>query len=188
MGLDIVNSPWCAMSVRAPHGHIRRRAGFLQILGPARSRRKWKPWRFPCGARRGIARGLCGFLRMIRWNHKCTAVSNRSGPVAWCDHENSTGVKFLRALHSALRARNRMGAKSYGARGWMWLRHYPCWEQIKHQRFVLPLGLVRGSHRWPMDSLHKGPVMWKPIRRHDIFVRRNFRWYLFFLTNFDKNH
>ena len=35
-------------------------------------------------------------------NHKCTAVSSRTGPVAWCDHESSTGVKFLRALHSAI--------------------------------------------------------------------------------------
>ena len=32
--------------------------------------------------------------------------------VAWCDHGNSTGVKFLRVLHSALRARNRTGAKN----------------------------------------------------------------------------
>ena len=39
-------------------------------------------------------------------------MSSRTGPVTWCDHENSTGVKFLRALHSALRSRNRMGARN----------------------------------------------------------------------------
>ena len=33
-------------------------------------------------------------------------------PVAWYDHGNSTDVKFLRALHSALRARNRTGDKN----------------------------------------------------------------------------
>ena len=32
--------------------------------------------------------------------------------IAWCDHENSNGVKFIRALHSASRARNRTGAKN----------------------------------------------------------------------------
>ena len=58
--------------------------------------------------------GPCGVLRIFRSNHKCTAVSNRTGPVAWCDHENNTGVKFLRALHLASRARNGTGAKNPG--------------------------------------------------------------------------
>ena len=59
-----------------------------------------------------IARGTRAVLRIIRPNHKCTVVSSRTGPVVWCDHENSTDVKFLRALHSALRARNRTGDKN----------------------------------------------------------------------------
>ena len=67
--------------------------------------------RGPHDAGRGIERGTRGVLRIIRPNHQCTAVSSRTGPVAWCDHENST-VKFLRALHSALRARNRTGDKN----------------------------------------------------------------------------
>ena len=41
-----------------------------------------------------------------------TAVSNRTGPIAWYNHENSADVKFPRALHSALRARNRTGDKN----------------------------------------------------------------------------
>ena len=89
------------------------RAGFLQILvGPTRapyeSRSVWNtleiPERGPCEARTDIARHPCGVLRIILWNHKSTAASGRTGPVAWRDHENSTGVKFLRAFHSALRA------------------------------------------------------------------------------------
>ena len=68
---------------------------------------------------KGIARGPCGVPRIIRSNYKCTAISSRTGPVAWCDHENSTGVKFLRARHSTLRARNRTGAKIVRTRGWM---------------------------------------------------------------------
>ena len=39
------------------------------------------------------------------------------------DHEKSTGVKFLRALHSALGAGNRMGVKIVRGHAWMWLRH-----------------------------------------------------------------
>ena len=68
-----------------------------------------KHWRFPCGAHTVPVWGTCGVLRIIRPNHKCTAVSSCTGPVAWCDHENSTEVKILRALHSALLAKNRTG-------------------------------------------------------------------------------
>ena len=68
--------------------------------------------RGPYDARTGIARGTHGVLRIIQPNHNYTAVSSRTEPVAWCDHENSTDVKFLRPLHSALRARNRTGDKN----------------------------------------------------------------------------
>ena len=98
------------------------------IRVPHGPRRIWKileiPVRSPSDTRTSIARGPCGVLRIIRSDHKCTAVSSRTVSVAWCDHENSTSVKFLRALHSALWARNRMSAKIVRARGWMWLRHY----------------------------------------------------------------
>ena len=50
----------------------------------------------PYVARTGIAQGTHGVLQIIQPNHKYTAVSNCTGPVAWCDHENSTDVKFLR--------------------------------------------------------------------------------------------
>ena len=83
---------------------------------PYGSRRIWKilkiPVRGPHDARTGHTRGPCGVLWIIQSNHKCTVVSSRTGPLAWCDHENSTSVKFLRALHSALWARNRTGAKN----------------------------------------------------------------------------
>ena len=79
--------------------------------------------RGPHVARTGIARGPWGVLWIIRWNHQRTAMLSYTGPVAWCDHENSTGVKFLRALHSTLRARNRTGAKIVRDPCWMWLRH-----------------------------------------------------------------
>ena len=90
------------------------------LAGPARaphrSRRIWKtlkiPLQGPYGARMGTAWGTHGVLRIIRPNHKCTTVSSRMGPVAWYDHENSTDVSFLRALHSASRARNCMGDKN----------------------------------------------------------------------------
>ena len=80
---------------------------------PYLSCRIWKtlkiPVRGPYDACMGIARGTRGVLRIIEPNHKCTAVSSRTGPVAWCDQENSTDVKFLRAFHLDLRARNRTG-------------------------------------------------------------------------------
>ena len=62
--------------------------------------------------RTGIARGTRGVVRIIQPNPKYAAVSSRTGPVAWCDHGNSTDKKFLRVLHSALRARNRTGEKN----------------------------------------------------------------------------
>ena len=87
------------------------------LAGPTRapygSRRIWKtlkiPLRGPYGHRTGHPWSLAN-----HWpNHKCTAVSSRAGPVAWCDHENSTDVKILRPLHSALRAKNRTGDKNH---------------------------------------------------------------------------
>ena len=71
-----------------------------------------KHWRFPCRARTVPVWGTHGVLRIIWPNHKCTTMSSRMGPVAWCDHENSTDVNFLRALHSASRARNCTGDKN----------------------------------------------------------------------------
>ena len=131
---DILNSPWTAHA--GPYGprtaKYGARAEFCQFwlyqfpyasirlsygafAGPARapygSRRIWKtlkiPLRGPYDARAGIARDARGVMRIIRQNHKCTAAPSSTGPVAWCDHENSADVKFLRARHLALRARNR---------------------------------------------------------------------------------
>ena len=83
---------------------------------PHGPRRVWKTLKIsvrgPYDARTGPARGTHVVLRIIRPNHNCRVVSNRTGPVAYCDHENSTDVKFLWALHSALRARNRTGDKN----------------------------------------------------------------------------
>ena len=66
----------------------------------------------PYDARMGITQGTRGVLRIIQPNHNYVDVSSRMGPVAWCDHGNSTDVKFLWAFHSALRARNRTGDKN----------------------------------------------------------------------------
>ena len=86
-----------AGNARAPHG----------------SRRIWKTLKIQARQARAMpVRGTRGILRIIQPNHKYTVVSSRTGPVAWCDHENSTDVKFLPALHSALRARNRTGDKN----------------------------------------------------------------------------
>ena len=112
--------------VRGPYGQIRRSYGIITNSGlsiPLLVRtaplqvRKWKTLDIPVpgsyDACTCIARGPCGVLRIIQWNDKCTAVSNCMGPVVWCDHENSTSVKFLWVLHSALRARNRPGDKNH---------------------------------------------------------------------------
>ena len=113
---------------QALYGHIRRPCVIFAILVlsiPLRVRKDavrypWGPPRAPYGSCRiwrtleipvwgphdsctGITRGLFGVLRIIPSNHKCKAVSSRTGPAAWCDHENSTGVKFLWALQTALR-------------------------------------------------------------------------------------
>ena len=99
------------VSIRALYGTLVDHA--QSLYG---SHRKWKaskiPMRGPYDARMGIARGTRWVLWIIHPNHKYTAVSSRMGPVAWNDHENSTHIKFLQALHSALRARNRMGDRN----------------------------------------------------------------------------
>ena len=71
-----------------------------------------KHWRFPCRVRttpvrasHGVHVESCELFDQSISVQPCQAVT---GPVAWRDHENSTGVKFLRAL----RARNRTGAKN----------------------------------------------------------------------------
>ena len=43
-------------------------------------------------------------------------------------------------------------------------------NQRKHQSSV-SLAIVRGIHRWPVNSLHKGPVMWKMFPFDDIITR-----------------
>ena len=50
--------------------------------------------RGPYDARTGIARGTRGVLQIIEPNHKYADMSSRTGPVAWCDHGNSTDVTF----------------------------------------------------------------------------------------------
>ena len=97
--------------IRAPYGTL---AGHARA--PYGSRRIWKtlkiPVRGPYDARTGIARCSRGVLRIIQPNHKYAEVSSRTGTLAWCDHGNSTDEKFLRGLHSALRARIRTGDKN----------------------------------------------------------------------------
>ena len=100
-----VNSPTC------PKGHCT-----APMWVTHRPRRIWKTLKIPVlgpyDAYTGIARGTRGVLWIIQTNHKYADVSSRTGPKAWCDHGNSTYVKFLQALHSALRARNRTGDKN----------------------------------------------------------------------------
>ena len=77
------------VSVRVPYGTLagaaRDRTGPVGIE---------KHYIFSYGARTTPARGPRGVLLIIRWNHKCAAVSNRTGPVVWCDHENSNILHF----------------------------------------------------------------------------------------------
>ena len=122
--IRVVSIPLCIRkgAVRHPCGPRTGLAGYE------------KHWRFPYGARTGTARGTRGVMRIIQPNHKYTAVSSRPGPVAWCDHENSTDVKFLRALHPALRARNRTGHKNRTGPvvGCDWgISHY-CRHNVRH--------------------------------------------------------
>ena len=46
---------------------------------------------------------------------------------------------------------------------------YPGADQRKHQRPAL-LAFVRGIHRWPVNSPHKGPVTWKMIPFDDVIM------------------
>ena len=43
-------------------------------------------------------------------------------------------------------------------------------DQGKHQRSA-SLALVRGIHRWPVNSPHKGPVTQKMLAFHDVIMR-----------------
>ena len=92
-----------------------------------------KHWRFPCRARMMPVRAPHGVpVESYELFNQTISVQTcqvvRTGPVAWCDHGNSTDVKFLRVLHSVLRARNRTGDKNRTGPvvGCDWgMRHYP---------------------------------------------------------------
>ena len=120
--------------MRGPHGYCTAkcdaRVGFLSILVVS----------IPLRVRMGVALHPYGPRTGPVWYEKhlrfsCgartmhTAMSSRTGPVAWYDHENSTDVKVLRALHLALRAKNRTGDKNrtgpvVGCHwGITWLKH-----------------------------------------------------------------
>ena len=43
-------------------------------------------------------------------------------------------------------------------------------DQRKHQSSA-SLAFVRGIHRWPVNSPHKGPVMWKMFPLDDVIMR-----------------
>ena len=49
-------------------------------------------------------------------------------------------------------------------------------DQSKHQSSAL-LAFVRGIHRSPVNSLHKGPVTWKMFPFDDVIM-----WSIFFIT------
>ena len=120
-----VNSPsedrkW---SVRAPYGQIRCpcrivaknclcQFPYVSVRVPQGPCRIWKTLEIP-------VRGQYDARTGIAWVHveTCELFDQTSrvqpyGPVAWCNHENSISVKFLRVLHSAFQWRNRMGAKN----------------------------------------------------------------------------
>ena len=102
----------------------------------------------------GIAQGLGGVLWIIGSNHKCTAVSSHTGHTPWCDHENSTSVKFVWVLHSALRARTHMGAKN----------HRGPWLDVTKASSVIVYYL---QISWLWDILpYNFTAMWPP--RHNV--------------------
>ena len=101
----------------------------------------------------------------------CRRVKPYTGPVACCDHGNS--IEIVRVI------------KIVRGRGWMWLRHKLWWAStgchsdatpycLGHRLFFLPWSgrghdnvikckhfprywpFVRGIHRYPVNSLHKG--------------------------------
>ena len=43
-------------------------------------------------------------------------------------------------------------------------------DQSKHQSSA-SLAFVRGIHRWPVNSSHKGPVRWKMFPFDDVIMR-----------------
>ena len=92
---------WCDLSISAGSVHVR--------TGPAGYE---KHWRFPCRAHTTPARASTWSpayysVKLYKW----TAVSSCAGPVAWCDHENSTGVKIPTGVSlGPTWARNHTGA------------------------------------------------------------------------------
>ena len=46
---------------------------------------------------------------------------------------------------------------------------YSCADQRKHQSSA-SLAFVRGIHRWPVNSPHKGPVIWKTFPFDEVIM------------------
>ena len=63
------------------------------------------------------------------------------------------------------RVRGRMNAKQHGFK----MTFYSGADQIKHQSSA-SLAFVRGIHRWPVNSPHKGPVMRKMFPFDDVIM------------------
>ena len=99
--------PFPYVSVRAPYGTL---AGHARALYG--SRIIWKTLNIPLWGRtmplrasHGVPVESCELFNQTISMQTCQSVS-------WCDHGNSSDVKFLWTLHPALRARNRTGDKN----------------------------------------------------------------------------
>ena len=47
--------------------------------------------------------------------------------------------------------------------------------QRKHWKSSVSLVFVRGIHRWPVNSPHKGPVTWKMFPFHDFIMKETMK-------------
>ena len=100
----------------------------ISLAGPARARTEHVSHGYmaracavfiPYDASVGVARGTCKALHFILPTNKCSDASSRTGPIAWCDHENRAGVN----AYEPFTRPNGQGLvhvfKLYGVGGWI---------------------------------------------------------------------
>ena len=56
-------------------------------------------------------------------------------------------------------------------------------DQREHQSVTASLAFVRGIHPWPVNSLHKGPVMWQMFPFDDVIMILTLSGVWFILLN-----
>ena len=91
---------------------------------------------------------MCIFMINRKWDHKIRQYYDHPSKLQWGHNELAAQITSLMIVYSNV---------------------YSGADQRKHQSSAA-LAFVWGIHRWPVNSLHKGPVTWKMFPFDDVII------------------